>query len=103
MISDIPDLISDDSEDEEAIVARAPRPPRPDAEALLTLGVRLASQSQRICAHCYITIWRQEHMPVQRSTCLESQVTEHLPFTLSMMAQANLDYLANACEAMCPC
>lgn len=38
---DIPDLVSDDSEDEEALVARAPRPPRPDAEALLTLGVRL--------------------------------------------------------------
>ena len=37
---DIPDLVSDDSEDEEALVARAPRPPRPDAEALLTLGVR---------------------------------------------------------------
>ena len=37
---DIPDLISDDSEDEEALVARAPRPLRPDAEALLTLGVR---------------------------------------------------------------
>ncbi len=37
---DMPDLISDDSEEEqEAVVARAPRPPRPDAEALLTLGV----------------------------------------------------------------
>lgn len=37
---DIPDLISDDSEEEEALVSRPPRPPRPDAEALLTLGVR---------------------------------------------------------------
>lgn len=37
---EMPDLISDDSEEEhEAVVARAPRPPRPDAEALLTLGV----------------------------------------------------------------
>ena len=36
----MPDLISDDSEEEhEAVVARALRPPRPDAEALLTLGV----------------------------------------------------------------
>lgn len=38
---DIPDLISDDSEEEEALVARQPRAPRPDAEALLTLGVSL--------------------------------------------------------------
>ena len=40
---DIPDLVSDDSEEEEALVARPPRPPRPDAEALLTLGVSLPS------------------------------------------------------------
>ena len=40
---DIPDLVSDDSEDEDALVARAPRPPRPDAEALLTLGVKFPS------------------------------------------------------------
>ena len=37
---DVPDLVSDDSEEEEAAVNRQPRPPRPDAEALLTLGVR---------------------------------------------------------------
>lgn len=42
---DIPDLVSDDSEDEEALVARPPRPPRPDAEALLTLGVRHLPQA----------------------------------------------------------
>ena len=36
---DMPDLISDGSEEDEANVARTPRPPRPDAEALLTLGV----------------------------------------------------------------
>lgn len=41
----MPDLISDDSGDEEALVARAPRPPRPDAEALLTLGVRHLPQT----------------------------------------------------------
>ncbi len=42
---DMPDLISDDSEEEEALVARAPRP---DAEALLTLGVR--PHSKRTCS-----------------------------------------------------
>ena len=35
----MPELISEDSEEEEAAVSRQPRPPRPDAEALLTLGV----------------------------------------------------------------
>ena len=43
---DIPDLISDDSEEEEALVARPPRAPRPDAEALLTLGVSLLTCAQ---------------------------------------------------------
>lgn len=37
---DMPDLVSDNSEEEEAAVNRQPRPARPDAEALLTLGVR---------------------------------------------------------------
>lgn len=35
---DMPDLVSDNSEEEEAAVNRQPRPARPDAEALLTLG-----------------------------------------------------------------
>ena len=37
---DVPELITDDSDEEEAALNRQPRPPRPDAEALLTLGVR---------------------------------------------------------------
>lgn len=37
---DVPELITDDSDEEEAALNRPARPPRPDAEALLTLGVR---------------------------------------------------------------
>lgn len=52
---DIPDLVSDDSEDEEALVARAPRPPRPDAEALLTLGVRPLSHAWLHASKAYLS------------------------------------------------
>ena len=67
---DIPDLVSDDSEDEEALVARAPRPPRPDAEALLTLGVKYLPQGLlhgitvqgRSCQLDTTTLYTQGHM-----------------------------------------
>ena len=57
---DIPDLVSDDSEDEEALVARAPRAPRPDAEALLTIGVNLLPQG---LLHG-ITVYRPSVSPI---------------------------------------
>lgn len=59
---DIPDLVSDDSEDEEALVARAPRPPRPDAEALLTLGV-----NSIIMAPACITVQKRSCQPDRTS------------------------------------
>ncbi len=61
----MPDLISDDSEEEqEAVVARAPRPPRPDAEALLTLGVSTAA----VCLHAVLQfiVYPQPHMQTQQ-------------------------------------
>ncbi len=63
---DMPDLISDDSEEEqEAVVARAPRPPRPDAEALLTLGV---STDAAVCLHArlQIMVYSQQYMQTQQ-------------------------------------
>ena len=55
---EMPDLISDDSEEEhEAVVARAPRPPRPDAEALLTLGVSRDAAACRRASILPVTVF----------------------------------------------
>lgn len=63
---DMPDLISDDSEEEhEAVVARAPRPPRPDAEALLTLGVS-TDAARRLHACLQLIICFQHYMQTQQ-------------------------------------
>ncbi|KAL3144384.1 hypothetical protein ABBQ32_004138 [Trebouxia sp. C0010 RCD-2024] len=69
---DIPDLVSDDSEDEEALVARPPRPPRPDAEALLTLG-----RLQRLTAEA--GEWARDYRARQRAAAANQSYTQQQP------------------------
>ncbi|DBB05822.1 hypothetical protein WJX82_003663 [Trebouxia sp. C0006] len=85
---DMPDLISDDSEEEqEAVVARAPRPPRPDAEALLTLG-----RLQRLTAEA--GEWARDYRARQRAAAANQAPAppQQLPATaLRTVAETQMD------------